>query len=137
MLKGQRYLFLKNYKNLDEEGQTKVRSLVSSFPDLGVVYTFKESLRRAWEYERKYDAFLFLQRWIGEAKETGIPELLKLVGLVESHLDGILNWYESRISNGVMEGFNSVLQAFKGRARGYRSFERYRTMIYLRCSGLC
>ena len=43
----------------------------------------------------------------------------------------------SRISNGVMEGFNSVLQAFKGRARGYCSFERYRTMIYLRSSGLC
>ena len=136
-LKGQRYLFIKNYKNLDEEGQSKLRGLLGMFPDLGRVYIFKESLRAVWEMESKYDARMYLLRWIEEAKDTGIRELLKLVNLVESHMEGILNWYESRISNGVMEGFNSVLQAFKGRARGYRSFERYRTMIYLRSSGLC
>ncbi len=107
------------------------------FPDLGRVYIFKESLRAVCEMESKYDARVYLLRWLEEARETGIKELLKLVNMVESHMDGILNWYESRISNGVMEGFNSVLQAFKGRARGYRSFERYRTMIYLRSSGLC
>ena len=84
-----------------------------------------------------YDARTYLLKWIKDAKDTGIKELLKLVDLVESHMEGILNWYESRINNGVMEGFNSVLQAFKGRARGYRSFERCRTMIYLRSSGLC
>ena len=136
-LKGQRYLFIKNYKNLDDERQTKVRDLLKMFPDLSRVYVFKESLRAVWEMESKYDAQNYLYRWIEEAKETGIKELLKLVNLVESHAEGILNWYDSRISNGVMEGFNSVLQAFKGRARGYRSFERYRTMIYLRSSGLC
>ncbi len=82
-----------------------------------------------------YDARTYLLKWIEDAKDTGIKELLKLVDLVESHMKGILNWYESWINNGVMEGFNSVLQAFKGRARGYRSFERYRTMIYREAPG--
>ena len=137
LLKGQRYLFIRNYRNLDEQSQSKVRGLLGLFPDLGRVYIFKESLRAVWEMGSKYDARMYLLRWIEDARGTGIRELLKLVDLVESHMEGILNWYESRISNGVMEGFNSVLQAFKGRARGYRSFERYRTMIYLRSSGLC
>ena len=78
------------------------------FPDLGRVYVFKESLRAVWEMESKCDARMYLLRWISEAKDTGIKELMRLVNLVESHMGGILNWYESRISNGVMEGFNSV-----------------------------
>ena len=136
-LKGQRYLFLKNHKNLDDEGKEKVRGLLGMFPDLGRVYVFKESLRGVWEMPTKYDAHCYIERWISEAKATCISELVKLANLVESHKTGILNWYDSHISNGVMEGFNSVLQAFKGRARGYRSFERYRTMIYLRGSEMC
>lgn len=76
-------------------------------------------------------------KWCEDARKENIFELNGIVDMIERNLEGILNWYTSRINNGVMEGFNSVLQAFKGRARGYRSFERYRTMIYLRGSNLC
>ena len=50
------------------------------------------------------DARAYLLKWIEDAKDTGIKELLKLVDLVESHMEGILNWYESRINNGVWRG---------------------------------
>ena len=137
MMKGQKYLFLKNYDNLDDGKKGKLHDLLSIFHDLGIVYRFKETLRKLWDMSCKFDAWNFLMDWIESARRTGIPELIKVTNLLENHSKGILNWYDSHISNGVMEGFNSVLHAFKGRARGYRSFERYRTMIYLRCSGLC
>ena len=133
MLKGQRYLFLKNYNNLDDSRKEILPGLLAAFPDLGRIYVFKESMRGFWEMPTRYDGGMFVRRWCSEARATDVPELVRIVNMVE----GILNWYDSRISNGVMEAFNSVLQAFKGRARGYRSLERYRTMIYLRSCSLC
>lgn len=42
----------------------------------------------------------------------------------------VLNWFETRISNGLIEGFNSVLQAAKRKARGYRTKENLIAMSY-------
>lgn len=137
MLRGTRFLFLKNYNNLDDDGKEAIPSLMRAFPDLGRIYTFKEMMRGFWEKPTKYDAYLYIMKWCEDARKENIFELNGIVDMIERNLEGILNWYTSRINNGVMEGFNSVLQAFKGRARGYRSFERYRTMIYLRGSNLC
>jgi transposase len=47
------------------------------------------------------------------------------------HWDGILNWFKSKISNGILEGINSLVQAAKARARGYRTNDYLITMIYL------
>ena len=44
---------------------------------------------------------------------------------------GIVTWIDSRISNGVLEGINSLIQAAKARARGYRSLKNLTTMAYL------
>ena len=45
--------------------------------------------------------------------------------------DGVLQWFESPINNGILEGINSLIQACKARARGYRSKENFISMIYL------
>ena len=37
------------------------------------------------------------------------------------HRDGILSWFDSHIANGLIEGINSLVQAAKAKARGYRS----------------
>ena len=46
MLKGQRYLFLKNYKNLDEGRKQALKGLMDTFHDLGRIYVFKEGHER-------------------------------------------------------------------------------------------
>ena len=43
----------------------------------------------------------------------------------------MLRWFESRISNGLLQGLNSLVQSAKRRARGYRSTRNYIAMIYL------
>jgi ubiquinone/menaquinone biosynthesis C-methylase UbiE len=44
---------------------------------------------------------------------------------------GITRWWHSRISNGLLEGLHSLVQAAKRRARGYRSTRNYIAMIHL------
>ena len=44
--------------------------------------------------------------------------------------------FTSRISNGILEGTNSLIQAARSRARGYRSTKNLIAMIYLLAAGL-
>jgi transposase len=48
---------------------------------------------------------------------------------------GILQWKTSQINNGILEGLNSVVQAAKRKARGYK-FKHFKTIVYLITGGL-
>jgi transposase len=40
--------------------------------------------------------------------------------MLEDHWLGVIRGHHSRLSNGLLEGLNSLIQAAKRRARGYR-----------------
>ena len=50
---------------------------------------------------------------------------------LKEHLAGILCWFKSGLANGLLEGINSMLQAAKSKARGYRTIRNLITMAYL------
>ena len=49
----------------------------------------------------------------------------------QRHSDGILRWFHSKIANGLIDGINSLVQAAKAKARGYRSIRNLTAMVYL------
>jgi len=51
--------------------------------------------------------------------------------VMRRHQAGILRWFTSQINNGILEGINSLVQAAKAKARGYRSDRNFATIIYL------
>ncbi len=58
-----------------------------------------------------------LKVWGGNAKASGLPPLVKVAYTVMNHWDGFLRWFDSHITNGILEGFN-LLQSAKSKARG-------------------
>ena len=50
---------------------------------------------------------------------------------IKRHAQGILAWFDSKIANGLIEGINSLVQAAKAKARGYRSTRTLKAIIYL------
>ena len=50
---------------------------------------------------------------------------------IKRHWDGVLQWFKSSINNGILEGINSLIQAAKAKARGYRTNKNLIAMIYL------
>ena len=50
---------------------------------------------------------------------------------IKKHWQGILNWFQSLVNNGIREGINSMIEAVKAKAWGYRTVEYFITMIYL------
>ncbi|MDR1281125.1 MAG: transposase, partial [Opitutaceae bacterium] len=55
---------------------------------------------------------------------------------LKKHLDGLLNYFSSRITNAISEGFNSKIQSIKASARGFSSFANYRSRILFFCGKL-
>ncbi len=46
--------------------------------------------------------------------------------------EGILNYFDFRVTNGLMEGLTSVIQSLKRSVREYRNTDNFIAMIYLR-----
>ena len=65
----------------------------------------------------------------GEERVDGTLE--QRAGRGSNHWDGILRWYDSKIANGLIEGINSLVQAAKAKARGYRSIRNLKAIVYL------
>ena len=57
--------------------------------------------------------------------------MIKVAKTIRKHQDGIPRWFTSKIKNGIFEGINSLVQAAKAKARGYRSDRNPTTIIYL------
>ena len=45
--------------------------------------------------------------------------------------DGILNFFDSKVTNGIIEGLNSKIKTAMKRAYGFKSLVYLRTIIYL------
>ena len=45
----------------------------------------------------------------------------KFVGMLRSHLDGVLAWTDTRLSNGAVEGMNNKIKSISHRSFGFRS----------------
>ena len=48
----------------------------------------------------------------------------------------ILNYFETKHTNAILEGFNSKISIIKNRARGFRSMKNFINMIYFCCGNL-
>jgi transposase len=76
-------------------------------------------------------AELILDRWYSWTIRSRLEPIKKFARTVKRHRDGILRWFDSKIANGLIEGINSLVQAAKDRARGYRSLRNLIAITYL------
>jgi len=131
LLKGIRWLLVKNRENLDpskKERQRLERALRVNEP-LALAYYMKEDLRQIWMQENKAMARLFLRDWIARARVSGIRMLEQFADTLEEHQEGILNYYDYPISTGPLEGTNNKIQLMKRQAYGYRDHEFFKLKI--------
>jgi len=135
-LKGHKYTFLKANKNLTSHQQTQRQQLIEWYPLLGKAYRLKELFDDFWGMKDPDEAEGFLAFWCDLAEEAGIASFNKFATTVYAHWEGIVNYIQTRINNGVLEGINAKIQLVKRRARGYRNTTNFINMIYFTCGKL-
>jgi transposase len=122
VLKGTRWLLLKNPESLDEDRNELERlaeALEMNRP-LATAYYLKEDLRQIWDQRTKKTARRLLNDWLRRARASGIRMLAQFANTLEEHAEGILAYYDAPISTGPLEGTNNKIKLMQRQAYGYR-----------------
>jgi len=132
LVKGTRWLLLKNSQNLNEEKDERKRlelALNINKP-LAATYYLKEDLKLLWKQTTMQQAKQFLGSWVAKAYATGIPLLAKFANSLLAHRSGIFSWFDHQISTGPLEGINNKIKVLKRKAYGYRDMHYFKLKIY-------
>jgi transposase len=131
LLKGTRWLLLKNPENLAEERQEwqRLQEALRLNEPLALAYYLKEDLRQLWSQRDKSTARRVLRDWLARARASGIRMLEQFAATLEEHQDGILNYYDYPISTGPLEGTNNKIKTMKRQAYGFRDLAFFKLKI--------
>ena len=125
ILKGTRWLLLKNPENLnqDKDEAKRLNLALEINQPLAIAYYMKEDLRQLWAQQNKKAAEAFLADWVRRARISKNAILGKFANTLMAHRSGILNYYDCRISTGPLEGTNNKIKTMKRQAYGFRDLE--------------
>ena len=132
VLKGIRWLLLKNPENLNSEKNEHKRlaeALKFNEP-LAMAYYMKEDLRQIWSQVNKVTAARVLDEWVKQALQSGVRILQEMGKSLRKHRYGILNWYDYPLSNGSLEGTNNKIGLIQRQSYGLRDKEFLKLKIY-------
>ena len=132
-LKRSRYVWSKNEVNLTTKQRETLTWLTRPSMQLKTARAarWRDDFNEFYNKTSAEEAEAYLRRWCYGAKRSRLEPIKEFVATVEAHWDGIIAWQQCRLSNGLLEGTNSLVQAAKRRARGYRSKAKMITIIYL------
>jgi transposase len=134
--KGTRWLLLKNPWNLNSGQKERLSTLVRWNSPLVRAWYLKESFQLFWGYMQPWRAKQHLLKWMTSAMRSKLVPFKKFVGMLRSHLDGVLAWTTTRLSNGAVEGMNNKIKSISHRFFGFRSAENFIAAIYHCCARL-
>lgn len=130
-LKCTRYLWLKNPENLTKKQKEKLHSLSSLQLKTGRAYRMKLVFQQIFNPEPvSFNREKALKKWYSWAIRSRNVFIISFAKTLKRHWDGIIYWFVSGINNAILEGLNSLVQAARARARGFRSIEYFKNIIY-------
>jgi transposase len=130
-LKRSRYLWLKNEPSLSAESRATLQALTRLHLKTARAYQIKLAFQEIYQQPTRAWGALVLDRWYSWAIRSRLDPIKEAARTIMRHRDGILSWFDSRIANGLIEGINSLVQAAKAKARGYRSTRTLKAITYL------
>ena len=130
-LKRTRYLWLKNQRNLSAEQSVQLGSLAQTNLKTARAYHLRLAFQDIYKERSRTWAGLVFDKWCSWARRSRLAPMKAVATTMMSKRDGILAWFDSRIANGLIEGINSLVQAAKAKARGYRSTRTLKAITYL------
>jgi transposase len=130
ILKGSRWLLLKNRADLTPKEEEKLNLILAASPELRQVYLLKEEFRTICnKIKDKEQAERFLRVWCYKAEATGNRYLAKFVRTLRNWWTEFLNYFEEGITQGFVEGTNRAIRGIINRAFGFRDFANFRLQV--------
>lgn len=133
LLKGTKYLFLKNSVNLSGKQKTQLDALKISSLNLKSIKALhiRENFQEIYSAESLPIFEKLLKKWYWWATHCRLEPMKEAAYTIKRHWEGVINWKRSLINNGILEGLNSLIQAAKAKARGFKTFRTFRLVAFL------
>ena len=129
-LKGSRYVWLKNEWNHTKRQAELFQTLRQLDLKTSKAHHLKSVFQDIFVCDPE-DGEALLKHWHFWATHSRIQPIIEFARTIKNHWDGVIRWFQTKISNGLLEGMNSLIQAAKARSRGFRNVKNFITMIYL------
>ena len=125
VIKGIRWLLLKNGEDIKTDTAKKqLEEALKINEPLAKAYYLKEKITLVWGQLDKETARAWLYDWIREAIRSEVTQMIKAGMSMFKHREGILAWYDMRITTAMVEGINNKIKVMKREAYGFTD-DRY------------
>lgn len=128
-LTGAKYLFLKNPENFSPEQEACFETLMKLELKVGRAWQLRQLFAHLWDFVSAGHARRYFKKWFGRAKRSKLAPIKSVADTFKRHEENILTYFIHRITNAAAEGLNSLIQAIKANARGFRTFANFRISI--------
>lgn len=133
ILKGTKYLWLKNPKTLSKSQAEQLKLLENENLLSAKAYQLKLTFQDIYNNCKNADeAEVLINAWLELAEKSKLEPLQEFVATIRSHFKGVLMYFKSKLTSGICEGLNSIIGEIKRVARGYKNMRNFINMIYLR-----
>lgn len=135
-LKKTRWSLLKSPWNLTDGEHDKLADVQRTNRPLFRAYMLKESLATIFERRQPDVARKKLLEWCGWAMRSRLRPFKRVARTIRDHLEGVLAFIATGLSNGRIKGLNGKIRTITRRAYGFHSAASLISFIFLCCSGL-
>ncbi len=125
LLKGSKYLFLKNWGNLKRKDRVQLEEILAVNTRLNTIYWLKDLLAHIWDYYYPGWAMKMLAEWCEVARQDGHCALARFAEKLERHQNGIISHCKHQIHTSKLEGVNNKIKVVKRIAYGFHDLEYF------------
>jgi transposase len=120
LIKGKQWLLLTRWVHLNTNQKRQLNQLFALNRRVMKAHLLKESLDRLWSYTYEGAMLRYLQSWIDQLRWQRLQPMEKLAMMLLNHLEGILNYCQTKVPLGVVEAINGNIKALLRHGRGSR-----------------
>lgn len=129
LIKGSRFLLLRNAVNLTEKQKDKLTTLLKENENMNLIYMLKEQLQTLWYYTAYEDMATALENWCQMAEQTNMAYIKTFAKSLRRHKVGICNYAKHPITTARIEAGNVSIGLIRKRARGINDTEYFKLKI--------
>jgi transposase len=136
LLTGSRYAFLRNPNTATTGQKEQLAKLCTLNLKTVRAYHLKLALQNIYSLNTPSYAEQKLNEWYFWATHSRLEPMIEAARTIKRHWKGIISYFRDRVTNGLAEGINGIIQTIKRQARGFKNTENFITMIYLKLGKL-
>lgn len=126
-----RKLLMIPQKRMTDEQNIVTQALCKEYPKTGRAFQMVQQFDDLYRCSTIIEAESVLKKITSWMMHSRLEPMKRVAKSLRKNKTEILEYFKNRLTNAFAEGMNSLIQAAKRKARGFRTFRGYKTMIFL------